>query len=114
MLSYYSNINEAAPIIPASFFKFAIVSLFAIVTSSCTESFDRMVKDMSSDYGGGLHRRVTVYDYNGEVIKSWTGKFDTQMGDSSGVPYVKFDIPDSTGRKVRVLVQGGIIINEEL
>lgn len=97
-----------------SFFKFAIVALFAIVTSSCTESWDRMVKDMSSDYGGGLNRRVTVYDYNGEVIKSWTGKFDTQMGDSSGVPYVKFDIPDSTGRKVRVLVQGGIIINEEL
>ena len=58
-----------------SFFKFAIVVLFAIVTSSCTvcsctESWDRMVKDMSSDYGGGLHRRVTVYDYNGEVIKS--------------------------------------------
>jgi hypothetical protein len=36
------------------------------------------------------------------------------MGDTSGVPYVKFDIPDGTGRKVRVIVQGGIIINEEI
>lgn len=97
-----------------SFFKFAIVAVLAIVTSSCTESWERMVKDVASDYGGGLHRRVTVYDYNGNVVKTWEGKFDTQMGDSSGVPYVKFDRTDSTGRKVRVLVQGGIIINEEL
>ena len=50
----------------------------------------------------------------GNAIKSWEGKFDTQMGDSAGTPYVKFDRTDSTGRKVRVLVQGGIIINEEI
>jgi hypothetical protein len=36
------------------------------------------------------------------------------MGDTSGVPFVEFDRIDSTGRKVRVIIQGGIIINEEL
>ena len=85
-----------------------------VAISSCTESFERTIKDMKSDYGGGLYRRVTVYDYNGDIIKTWEGKFDTQMGDSAGTPYVKFDLPDSTGKKVRVMVQGGIIINEEI
>lgn len=93
--------------------KFIFGAVLLVSVSSCSESFDRLTKDFASDYGGGLNRKVTVYDYNGNPVKSWEGKFDTQMGDTSGVPYVKFDIPDSTGRKVRVIVQGGIIINEE-
>lgn len=97
-----------------TFTKFIFGALMLIAISSCSESYDRMVKDFKSDYGGGLKRKVSVYDYNGKLIKTWEGRFDTQMGDTSGVPYVKFDIPDSTGRKVRVLVQGGIIINEEI
>ena len=96
-----------------TFIKFIIGAVLVVAVSSC-ESFYREVKDVQSDYRGGLNRRVTVYDYQGNAIKSWEGKFDTQMGDSSGVPYVKFDRTDSTGRKVRVLVQGGIIINEEI
>ena len=100
-----------------TFIKFIIGAILVIAigaTISCSESWERTVKDIRSDYGGGLYRRVTVYDYQGDTIKSWEGKFDIQMGDSSGVPYVKFDRNDSTGRKVRVLVQGGIIINEEI
>lgn len=93
---------------------FIFGAVLICLMSSCTESWDRMVKDIESDYGGGLHRRITVYDYNGNVIQTWEGKFDTQMGDTSGVPYVKFDRHDSSGRKVRVIVQGGIIINEEI
>lgn len=96
-----------------TFIKFIIGAVLLVAVISC-ESFERSVKDMQSDCGGDLNRRVTVYDYQGNAIKSWEGKFDTQMGDSSGVPYVKFDRTDSTGRKVRVLVQGGIIINEEI
>ena len=96
------------------FFIFILVTTIMVVFSSCGESFDRTMKDFQSDYNGGLNRRVTVYDYDGQVIKSWEGKFDTQMGDTSGVPYVKFDMPDSTGRKHRVIIQGGIIVNEEI
>lgn len=94
--------------------KFIFGAVLLIAVSSCTESFDRYAKDLKSDYGGGLNRRVTVYDYSGNVVQTWEGKFDTQMGDTSGVPYVKFDRRDSTGRKIRVIVQGGIIINEEI
>lgn len=97
-----------------TFIKFIFGAIMLVAISSCTESFERTIKDMKSDYGGGLYRRVTVYDYNGDVIKIWEGKFDTQMGDSAGTPYVKFDRTDSTGKKVRVMVQGGIIINEEI
>ena len=95
-------------------FNFIFGAVLLVAVSSCGESYDRMIKDFKSDYHGGLQRKVTVYDYNGNLIKTWEGKFDTQMGDTSGVPYVKFDIPDGTGRKVRVIVQGGIIINEEI
>ena len=97
-----------------SFIKLIIVAIMLIGFTSCGESWDRAVKDIKSDYGGGLHRKVTVYDYNGNAIQSWEGYFDTQMGDSSGQPFVKFDIPNSNGRKIRVMIQGGIIINEEI
>ena len=97
-----------------AFVKFIFGAVLLISFTSCGEDWDRTVKDFSSNYGGGLHRRVTVYDYNGNVVKTWEGKFDTQMGDTSGVPYIKFDRTDSTGRKVRVIIQGGIIINEEI
>ena len=93
--------------------KFIIVAIMLIGFTSC-ESFDRKIKDLKSDYCGGLHRKVTVYDYSGNIIQSWEGNFDTQMGDTSGQPFVKFDLPDSNGKKVRVMIQGGIIINEEI
>ena len=96
------------------FIKFISIIVLIIITTSCGESWDRAVKYIKSDYGGGLHRKVTVYDYNGNSIQSWEGYFDTQMGDSSGQPFVKFDIPNSDGRKIRVMIQGGIIINEEI
>lgn len=97
-----------------TFIKFILGVVLVFAVSSCSESFDRFTKDLKSDYGGGLHRRVSVYDYNGNLIKTWEGKFDTQIGDKSGVPYVEFDRRDSTSKKVRVIIQGGIIINEEL
>ena len=69
--------------------------------SSCSRSF----KSLSSDIGGGLNRTVTVYDYNGGKIKSWTGKFDVSESENE----VSFD--DSDGK--RVIIQGGIVVNEE-
>ena len=37
--------------------------------SSCI----RIGKSISSDMGGGLNRTVTLYDYSGGEIKSWSG-----------------------------------------
>lgn len=69
--------------------------------SSCSRGW----KSFQSDVGGGLNRTVTVYDYNGEEIQSWTGKFDVSESENE----VYFD--DSDGK--RVIIHGGIVINEE-
>lgn len=68
-------------------------------------SWKRSVKSLASDYGGGLNRTVTVYDYDGKEIKSWSGKFDVNESETE----VYFD--DEDGK--RVIIHGGIVINEE-
>ncbi len=80
----------------------AAASLFGL--SGCA-SCSRMTKSISSDMGGGLDRTVTLYDYNGEVIDSWSGKFDISEDDNE----VYFD--DADGK--RVIIQGGIVVCEE-
>lgn len=37
------------------FIKFISIIVLIIFTTSCGESWDRAVKDIKSDYGGGLH-----------------------------------------------------------
>lgn len=64
----------------------------------------REIKSTFSDLTGGLDRTVTVYDYNGEAIKSWTGHFDVSESENE----VYFDL---NGK--RVIIHGGIVINEE-
>lgn len=86
--------------------KIILISIICMSTllggcSSCS----RMSKSISSDMDGGLNRTVTAYDYDGKVIKTWTGKFDVSSSENE----VYFD--DSNGK--RVIIHGGIIINEE-
>ena len=78
-----------------------------LVLSSCTESTQRNLKSIKSNWTGGLNRRVEVYDYNGGLIKSWEGRFDVRETDQNSV---YFD--NEQGR--RVIISGGIIINEEI
>ena len=68
-------------------------------------SIQRQMKSLRSDIGGGLERTVTVYDYNGKEIRHWTGRFD--VSESENETY--FD--DENGK--RVVIHGGITINEE-
>ena len=77
--------------------------LMATALCGC-ESMQRSMKSIRSDMGGGLNRTVTVYDYNGGEIKSWTGKFDVSESENE----VYFDLDGK-----RVIINGGIIINEE-
>ena len=91
-----------------------IIALAAmLLLTGCGEGWKRTVKDFQSNYGGGIYRTVTVYDYEGDTLRTWTGKFDVQF-DTSGAGQVLFDRIDSTGHRKRVVVQGGIVINEEL
>lgn len=82
-----------------------IAGIFACVTFTGCSSCSRATKSIKSDIGGGLYRTVTVYDYNGQKIDSWTGKFDVSESENE----VYFD--DSDGK--RIIIHGGIVINKE-
>lgn len=83
----------------------ALLLVFAtiILLTGCA-SQQREMKTISSDWGGGLNRTVTVYDYTGNPIQSWTGKIDLSESENE----VWFDL---NGK--RTIIQGGIIIVQE-
>lgn len=84
---------------------FVIIIIAIILIASNGAGFQRTLKSVRSNYGGGLDRTITVYDYNGNEIKSWSGKFDVQESETR----VFFD--DENGK--RVIIYNGIVINEE-
>ena len=81
-----------------------ITILGIIVGIGGCQSRERSMKSLSSDISGGLDRTVTVYDYNGQVIRQYAGKFDVSESENE----VYFDIDGK-----RVIIHGGIVINEE-
>lgn len=82
---------------------FALLATMVLSLTSCA-SWNRMWKSFGSDISGGLNRTVTVYSYDGDVLGQWSGKFD--VSESEQETY--FDI---NGK--RIIIQGGIVINEE-
>lgn len=81
----------------------AVVTLGVVFSSGCA-SLGRGIKTVGSELNNGIYRTVTVYDYSGNEIKSWTGKFDVSASENE----VYFD---KDGK--RVIIHGGIVINEE-
>lgn len=77
----------------------------AILNMTGCASCSRTLKSFGSDLDGGLDRTVTLYDYNGNVLDSWSGKFDL----SSSEKEIYFD--DQNGK--RVIIHGGIVVAEE-
>ena len=81
-----------------------ILALITILSLAGCASMQRDMKTISSDWSGGLNRTVTVYDYNGNPIQSWTGKIDLSESDNE----TWFDLDGK-----RTIIQGGIIIIQE-
>ena len=77
----------------------------AIFNTTGCASCSRTMKSIGSDFDGGLDRTVTLYDYNGNVLDQWSGKFDL----SSSEEEIYFD--DQDGK--RVIIHGGIVVAEE-
>lgn len=88
------------------FLALTLVTMVGLTTAGCSESQQRKLKTIKSDWSGGLNRTVTVYDYSGQKIKSWSGKFDVKETDRNSVYF-------DTSEGKRVIISGGIIINEE-
>lgn len=91
-------------IIPIITIPIIIMIMFIIITSKA--SFQRGSKNLKSEYNNGIDRTITVYDYNGKVIKVYSGKFDVTESETG----IMFDNSETGGR---VIITGGIIINEE-
>lgn len=83
------------------------VATSIIFLSGCTSSFEREMKSWDSEMNGGLNRVITVYDYNGDVIKTYEGKIDIETSTSNDK--VLFDL---NGK--RNIIFGGIVTIEEV
>lgn len=83
---------------------FTVTLMLGVVCMSGCASMQRIIKSIGSEINNDLERTVTVYDYSGNEIKSWTGKFDVSSSENE----VYFDKDDK-----RVIIHGGIVINEE-
>lgn len=64
------------------FMAFILASLMILSLASCS-SLERGVKDISSDFSGGLNRTINVYSMTGELIATHTGKVDIEDRDNS-------------------------------
>ena len=74
------------------------------VLSGCSASFQRGMKDIASEYGGGLNRTLTAYSATGEKIGEWKGKIDVEISENK----VKFDL---NGK--RTIIYNCIVIVQE-
>ena len=81
----------------------ALILVTIFMLTGCA-SMERDMKTITRDWGSGLNRTVTVYDYTGDPIKSWSGKIDISESENE----VWFDL---NGK--RTIIQGGIIIVQE-
>ena len=81
----------------------ALILVTIFMLTGCA-SMERDMKTITSDWGGGLNRTITVYDYTGNPIQSWSGKIDISESENE----VWFDL---NGK--RTIIQGGIIIVQE-
>lgn len=86
------------------FIAIVLVLVMCLTMFAGCASWRRSMKTLGSDFGGGLYRRVTVYDYSGNILGIWEGKFDVQESETETF----FDL---NGK--RVIIQNAIIINEE-
>ena len=83
----------------------ATLTCMLLIGSLCgCAGFQRSMKSIGTNIAGGLNRTVTVYSYDGKKLGEWSGKFDV----SSSEQETFFDIDGK-----RVILQNGIIINEE-
>jgi hypothetical protein len=85
--------------------KIIIAGVLAIVLLGGCAEFQRGMKDFSSSITG-LERVATVYSSDGQVIRTFEGRFDVEVSEYGNK--VKFDI---NGK--RVLIYNATVIIEE-
>ena len=84
----------------------ATVILMITILGGCGESFQRSVKTFTSEYTGGLERKVEVYSSSGQLLKSYEGKLDIETNEYGNK--VLFDIDGK-----RTIIYNATVIVEE-
>jgi len=82
----------------------SLVLLAVVAISGCTESQRKGIKHIKSDVVG-LKRQVTLYDCNGNAIRSWQGRFKIEIQGA----YLSFI--DDDGNEVKV--SGTVVVQEQ-
>ncbi len=75
----------------------------SLAATGCTEKQRKGIKHVKSDLIG-LKRKVTLYDCNGQVIRTWHGRFKIEVQGT----YLSFI--DDDGHEIKV---GGTVVVEE-
>ena len=83
---------------------FVLLVLCSVKAMEYVGPVQRFSKKMESELGGGLQRTVTLYDYNGKIIREWHGKID--LSNSTEVVDFIVDLR-------RIFIYGGITVVEE-
>ncbi|MBO4863261.1 MAG: hypothetical protein J5517_02740 [Eubacterium sp.] len=73
-----------------------------------TEAGKRAIKTQQSNFGGGIERRITVYDVEGDVIATYEGRFDIEYDNDR----ILFD--DEEGLRHIIYYPTGNVIVDEL
>ncbi len=89
------------------FFITLTVLLIISTLSGCGESFQRSVKTFTSEYTGGLERKVEVYSSTGQLLKTYEGKLDIETNEYGNK--VLFDI----GGKRTIIYNATVIVEEK-
>ena len=84
---------------------FVSLLIASVLFSGCTGEQKRGIKSIKSNWTGGLNRVVTLYDYNGKIVKTWKGTIDIKK---------KKKETDFILDNKRVVIHGGITVIEEV
>lgn len=93
---------------------FSIIAAISIIGGICwwsfgTEAGKRAYKDQQSNIAGGIDRTVRVFDVYGELIETYSGKFDIETNAEAN--YVLFD--DAAGKRHMIYYTTGTVIIDE-
>lgn len=66
-----------------------LFSIIILSTTGCS-SCSRAMTDIKSNVTGGLNRTVNIYNYQGELIATYTGKIDLEVSENCNK--AKFDL----------------------
>lgn len=72
-----------------------------------TEGGKRAIKDTESNVSGGIERTVTVYDFEGDILQQYSGKFDVDYDSER----IKFD--DEEGKRHVIYYKTGTVVIDE-